>query len=135
MYVLENVRLALSALKANKLRSILTILGIIIGICAVITITTIGNSLKDTFITAFNSFLGRSVHTSYDYEDEDPAKYRRLSDDDYVTSQMLDELEKKFEGRYLPSLCYSLGMGKLKDSQNNELNVDVYGAYFSIKKF
>ena len=37
MPVLENVRLALTSLRANKLRALLTMLGIIIGIGAVIT--------------------------------------------------------------------------------------------------
>ena len=128
MYFLENVRLALSALKANKLRSILTMLGIIIGICSVITITTIGNSLKDTFETAFNTMMGRSVYTTYDYEDEDPSKYRRLSEEDYVTSKMIDELEKRFDGKYLPALNYNIGTGSLKNAAEKELTVDVYGA-------
>ena len=38
----ENLRLAFSCVKSNKMRSILTMLGIIIGISAVITISTIG---------------------------------------------------------------------------------------------
>ncbi len=40
----ENVKLALTALMANKLRTFLTMLGIIIGIAAVIAIMTIGES-------------------------------------------------------------------------------------------
>ena len=44
----ESVRLAFGNLKSNRLRSFLTMLGIIIGISAVITITTIGNSLQKT---------------------------------------------------------------------------------------
>ena len=41
----ESVRLALEGLRANKMRSILTMLGIIIGIGAVIGILTVGNGL------------------------------------------------------------------------------------------
>ncbi len=43
MDVLENVRIALRALSANKLRSILTMLGIIIGVGAVVGLLAIGN--------------------------------------------------------------------------------------------
>ena len=45
MGLMENVRLAISSLKANKLRALLTMLGIIIGIASVITIVTIRDSL------------------------------------------------------------------------------------------
>ena len=41
----ESIRLALEGLKANKMRAILTMLGIIIGIAAVIGILTVGDGL------------------------------------------------------------------------------------------
>ncbi len=43
MDVVESLRLALRALQANKLRSALTMLGIIIGVSAVITLMSVGN--------------------------------------------------------------------------------------------
>ena len=46
---LENIKEAITSIFSNKMRSILTMLGIIIGISAVITITTIGNSIQTTF--------------------------------------------------------------------------------------
>ena len=39
----ENIVLAFTSLKANKMRALLTMLGIIIGIAAVITIMTVGD--------------------------------------------------------------------------------------------
>ena len=45
MLLIENIRLALNGLKANKMRALLTMLGIIIGISSVIAIMTVGNSL------------------------------------------------------------------------------------------
>lgn len=130
MYLLENVRLALSSLRSNKFRSILTMLGIIIGISAVITITTIGNSLKDTFIGAFNSMVGRLVFTSYTMLDDTPEEnYRRMDDDEYITSAMLDELEEKFDGKYLVVRENMVGSGTLRKSSSKVVNVEVYGAY------
>ena len=41
----ESVRVSLEGLRANKMRSLLTMLGIIIGIAAVIGILTVGNGL------------------------------------------------------------------------------------------
>jgi len=46
MNLLESIGLAISAIKANKMRSFLTMLGIIIGISSVITISAIGASAK-----------------------------------------------------------------------------------------
>lgn len=43
MNITENIRLALSSIGANKMRSFLTMLGIIIGIAAVVAISAVGN--------------------------------------------------------------------------------------------
>lgn len=45
MFIKENIMLAIAGLKANKMRSLLTMLGIIIGISSVIAIVSIGNSM------------------------------------------------------------------------------------------
>jgi len=42
MSVLNNIRIAIRALKANKLRSSLTVLGIVIGVAAVVALLSIG---------------------------------------------------------------------------------------------
>ena len=54
----ENLRLAWSCVRANKMRSILTMLGIIIGISSVITISTIGSSLRETIANTFSDLAG-----------------------------------------------------------------------------
>ncbi len=46
MVVTENIRIALRALRANKMRSILTTLGIIIGVAAVIAVVSIVQGLQ-----------------------------------------------------------------------------------------
>lgn len=46
MNVSESISLALGSLRNNKMRSFLTLLGIIVGIASVITILTLGHSLK-----------------------------------------------------------------------------------------
>ncbi|MEG0897998.1 MAG: ABC transporter permease, partial [Ruthenibacterium sp.] len=45
MLLFENMALAVSGLLANKMRALLTMLGIIIGIGSVIAIMTVGDSL------------------------------------------------------------------------------------------
>lgn len=129
MHFLENVRLALSSLKANKLRSVLTMLGIIIGICSVVTITTIGNSLKDTLNSALNMLTGQTINTYYDYIHEDDLEVKeQLSEKDYISTEMLDEFEEHFDGKYLVSRTSSVGHGTLTNSEGKEVNIAVFGA-------
>ena len=52
---IENLRMALSALRANKLRSTLTMLGIIIGVAAVITLLSVGRGVEKYIADAFGS--------------------------------------------------------------------------------
>src|SRR2546423_1385560 len=46
MSLQESFRIALASLAANKLRSILTMLGIIIGVCAVVALMSIGQGAQ-----------------------------------------------------------------------------------------
>ena len=55
MMFYENVRLALFSLKANKMRALLTMLGIIIGISSVIAIMTVGQSMTTTMTDSMAS--------------------------------------------------------------------------------
>jgi putative ABC transport system permease protein len=60
MNIIEAIRVALTALRANKLRSLLTMLGIIIGVGAVIGMLAIGNGLRVFLDKQFGS-LGAGV--------------------------------------------------------------------------
>ena len=59
MALFENLGMAISSLRSNKMRSLLTMLGIIIGIAAVIAITTIGGSMSGS-VTDSMSGMGVS---------------------------------------------------------------------------
>lgn len=55
MLFYENIKLALTAIRSNKMRSFLTMLGIIIGISSVIAITSIGASTQGAVNKEFES--------------------------------------------------------------------------------
>ena len=55
MAVVEQIRLALRALSVNKLRSALTMLGIIIGIASVIIVLSVGQSAQDLILNQVRS--------------------------------------------------------------------------------
>jgi len=53
---LESLRLAFSSLRGNPLRAFLTILGIVIGVAAVVALTSIGGGSTKAVVDRFNSF-------------------------------------------------------------------------------
>ncbi|MEI6726590.1 MAG: ABC transporter permease [Actinomycetes bacterium] len=53
---LESLRLAFSSLRANPLRAVLTILGIVIGVAAVVALTSIGGGSTRAVENRFNAF-------------------------------------------------------------------------------
>ncbi len=73
LFFLENFKLALSSLKANKMRAFLTMLGIIIGISSVITIMTLGEAGKASVGKEFegskNQIAIRPADWDIGYED------------------------------------------------------------------
>ncbi|MGH3671746.1 MAG: ABC transporter permease, partial [Pseudonocardiaceae bacterium] len=48
MSLREALRIALRGLRANRLRSVLTMLGIIIGVAAVVLLVAIGNGVQSS---------------------------------------------------------------------------------------
>ena len=91
----ENLRLAWSCVKANKMRSILTMLGIIIGISSVITISTIGSTLRQTIeksvsdMSGANQLAGYYYDPTYEYEELPPP----------ITFQDMIDYKKAFSGQ------------------------------------
>ena len=59
MFIKENIALALAGLKSNKMRAILTMLGIIIGIASVISIVSVGNAMTSS-VTSSMADMGTS---------------------------------------------------------------------------
>lgn len=103
MNFLESIRLAFSSISVNKMRSFLTMLGIIIGISSVITITTIGNSVKQTISSTMNDLGSTNLIYGYvqpyypeDDEDWDTWEYPEMDDDDYINDEDIANYKKAF---------------------------------------
>jgi putative ABC transport system permease protein len=60
MNLVENLKLALSGLLVNKLRSLLTMLGIIIGVAAVISLVSVGRGVEQFVVGEFEG-LGNNL--------------------------------------------------------------------------
>ncbi len=83
--LLENMGMAFAAIKANKMRSFLTMLGIIIGIGSVISIVSIGDTMRSMFADLYKDVGITQAYISIGYWVDDT----RMSD--YFT---LDEMER-----------------------------------------
>lgn len=120
MDLLETIKLSLEGLRSNKLRSFLTMLGIIIGIGSVIGITTIGDSLTKSVNKAFDSIANTAVQM---YVKPKNADYDsgELSENDYFTENIINYLESQ-KGKRIDELIYhgEGGQGYVKEERNKE---------------
>lgn len=121
----ENLRLAWSCVKSNKMRSILTMLGIIIGISAVITISTIGSSLRDTIQKTFSDLTGTNQLAIYWYNPE-----YGIDSDALFTFDDIEEFQKAFDGMVSTAffLTPSLGSTTTYEENGKKANIDIVGS-------
>ncbi len=138
MNFIENIKLALASLKANKMRALLTMLGIIIGISSVIMINTMGSIMENSVNDIFDSQGGASlvgfqitmkpdaVRDYYTYEDlmtEDMIYNvaERFSDDVDALSLIYgtDSATTRFKREKLDLVVYSISPGYLKQSMTS----------------
>ncbi len=130
MLVLENIWLALTSLIANKMRALLTMLGIIIGIGSVIAIMTVGDSITNSVTTSMQSMgannitVGLQQKSTEDEVTESGMKFeggsrgRSMSEDDYITDEMLEELKETYADDIdAVSLSESVGSATAEDGK------------------
>ena len=132
MGLMENVRLAISSLKANKLRALLTMLGIIIGIASVITIVTIGDSLAASINSEMSGFGARNINmyleqknliTYNENGEEIYSEYEAPTEKDFVTDEIISDYKKTFADDLLAvPLSESAGSSTLL---NGRIKVDI----------
>lgn len=131
---LENIKEAISNLINNRMRSLLTMLGIIIGISAVITITTIGSSIKSTLSASLNSLGGNSINAVVDaYTPENDVDwetwvYPEMDEEDYISQEMLNELADTYPDEILGyAITSEMGMGQIYENSEKYANVTATG--------
>ena len=123
----ENCKLAIISIKANKMRAFLTMLGIIIGVCAVIAIMTVGNSMTADVKKQLESYGVQNI-TVYmnpvDYNAElSEADYQEMS----LKPETLHKLSEQFKGRISAiSVQAQAGAGTVI-LDGKKANVDISG--------
>lgn len=137
--IFENISMAFGAILSNKMRSLLTMLGIIIGIGSVIAIKTVGSSLTTSVTSMMTDFGATNVtvgvtqrSTEIDQTDsgftfEGPRVQRYPEEQDYITDEMIDGLLEEFGDEiHYCSISDKLGTGTV-DIDGKEVTVDVIG--------
>ena len=88
--LIENMIMAFHAIRSNKMRSFLTMLGIIIGIGSVISIVSIGDTMRGLFSDLYKDVGITQAYVSIGYWVDDT----RMSD--YFTLDELDRIKSVF---------------------------------------
>ena len=111
MQLFENISMALASVKSNKMRSALTMLGIIIGIAAVIAIETVGNSMTGSVTDSMAGMGASNISVSVVQKSASDTSgtaqgvtLRRFmdskpSDADLITDAMMQDFLDAFSGK------------------------------------
>ena len=126
MGLIESLRLSLEGLRANKTRAVLTMLGIIIGIAAVIGILTVGDGLTGSITGTMSSLGASSITISLQQNDSsNTGRVMRFAGSsgtpeaqDLITEKMLEEMRTRYaEDIAAISLTQSVGSGQVKNGR------------------
>lgn len=136
MLLAENISLAIRALISNKMRAFLTMLGIIIGIAAVIAILTVGNSLNRSVSETMQSMGANDVFVAVAQRSDDDeeekntsnlwdgvrygsfARASEMTDDDYITGDMIKAMYEQYSGDiYAINISHSVGSATLQNGK------------------
>lgn len=139
MLILENIKLAFRALRANKMRALLTMLGIIIGIGSVIAIMTVSSSLTTSISTSFQEMGANNVTVGIKQSGEE-AEVRQngmkfgtsnrnvtVEEEDLITDEMISGLKSNFSDQIdAVAISESVASGTVK-SGSDTANISIMG--------
>lgn len=125
----ENIVLALSGLRANKMRALLTMLGIIIGIGSVIGIMCVGDAITNSVTDSMSSLGANNITVMLRQKSSDMTDMMTVvpEEEDLFTLEMFDELLENVDGLTGYSVAESVGSGKAEEGRKYA-NLSMTGA-------
>ena len=121
----ENILLAISGLRANKMRALLTMLGIIIGIGSVIGIVMVGDSMT----SSLQEMGANTVQISLQQrESENGTSYSvYMDEEDYINDEMIEAFLQDY-GDVVESVSLQESMGSGRVTEGHRYaNVSISG--------
>lgn len=149
MLIIENIRMAVGSLRAGKMRALLTMLGIIIGIGSVIAIMTVSSSLTTSITDSFQEMGANNITVGVKQSSEQEqvsangmrfgtsGKSADLEEDDRITDEMIEGLQKQSSDQIdAIALSESVGSGTA-ERESESANITITGIneqYFASSK-
>lgn len=100
--IIESIKMAFSSLRTNLIRTVLTMIGITVGVAAVITIVSLGEGAQQLIIGEFEQ-LGASSSTI-------SVNFTKASDSDRINADDVDAISKQIKGvKYVSQPIHSIG--------------------------
>ena len=91
MNIKENIRIAVFSIRTNMMRSLLTMLGIIIGVASVIAIVTVGNGGRDYIVGMIREMGSNTVSINVNTVTATPSEF--ITDEDIKEIKSLEVVE------------------------------------------
>lgn len=139
MLILENIKLAFGALRANKMRGLLTMLGIIIGIGSVIAIMTVSSSLTTSISVSFQEMGANNITVGLKQSGEEEevrqngmrfgasGRSSTVEEEDRITDEMLEALTARFPDRIEAiAISESVAEGAVR-KEDSTANISITG--------
>ena len=115
--LLENIRAALAGIKANKMRSFLTMLGILIGIAAIIAIIIAGNGMTQYVADLMSQYGANKMIFWVEQKDWDDYSVE-WKDSDSITLDMIRDVYDHFSSEIEDvGMTTNLGEGVVKQGK------------------
>ncbi|MBE6827512.1 MAG: FtsX-like permease family protein [Ruminococcaceae bacterium] len=113
MNVKENIRIAIYSIQTNLMRSLLTMLGIIIGVASVISIITVGNGGRDYIVGMIREMGSNAIQIGVDAT--------VASNSDYITDKDIEAIKALDSVQYVSPAV--MGMGSM--STDSEVGIGI----------
>ncbi|WP_410985274.1 ABC transporter permease [Bacillus cereus] len=133
MSLLDSIKIALSSILAHKLRSALTMLGIIIGVASIITVVAIGQggeaALKSQFVGSGNKVI--PIHYSADINDPFGME---MMEQPKLTEEDIFEIKKLPEVAHVLTTNTSMETLDIEDKKEMVSITGLDSEYFAVNK-
>ena len=140
MNIRENIRIAIFSIKTNLMRSLLTMLGIIIGVASVIAIVTVGNGGRDYIVGMIRDMGNSAISINVNSTNADDEDY--FTDDDIAAIKKLDGVQyASMQAISMSQMTanditgFAIGIGCNTDMQMLLQTPLLYGRFFTEEEY
>ena len=121
MNIKENIRIAIFSIKSNLMRSLLTMLGIIIGVASVIAVITVGNGGRDYIVGMIRDMGSSAISITVNAANSD------ISNSDYITDDDINAIKSLDNVQYVSPMVMTLGSLSVDGNDKNAIGFIVGG--------